>query len=165
MIAIDIMKKYVEYHHAMTRRVWDSIGHIREEQFLAEDGYSRGSIRNLMAHLANTDRRWLTGLKGLPDIAKQLPRYETYPDRTSLRAYWDSVAAEVAEYAGGLSQADLEEDAPGLVARGLILLHMINHGTDHRATVLQKLHALGAPTFDQDLVLWLWEQEQSGGNP
>jgi uncharacterized damage-inducible protein DinB len=159
------MRTFVEYHHAMTRRVWDSIERITEEQFLTDEGYSRGSIRNLMAHLANTDRRWLNGLKGLPDIAKQLPKYEEYPDRARLRAYWDDVAAQVAGYVNSLSQEALEEDAPGLVARGLILLHMINHGTDHRATVLQKLHALGAPTFDQDFILWLWGREESGGNP
>jgi hypothetical protein len=41
---------------------------------------------------------------------------------------------------------------------------MINHGTDHRATVLQKLHDLGAPTFDQDLIIWLWEQEKGNGD-
>jgi len=36
------------------------------------------------------------------------------------------------------------------------LLHLANHGTDHRSTVLEHLHALGVPTFDQDLILWLW---------
>lgn len=161
MTTTAMMKIFVEYHHDMTRRVWDSIGRITDEQFLAEEAYSRGSLRNLMAHLANTDRRWLAGLKGLPDIVEQLPKYEDYPDRASLRAYWESVVAEVVEYVNSLSQQDLEEEAPGLVERGLILLHMINHGTDHRATILQKLHALGAPTFDQDLILWLWER--SGG--
>lgn len=158
MTTIAMMRTFVEYHHDMTRRIWDSIERITEDQFLTEEAYSRGSLRNLMAHLANTDRRWLAGLKGLPDIVEQLPKYEAYPDRASLRAYWESVAAEVAEYVNNLSQADLAAEAPGLVARGLILLHMINHGTDHRATILQKLHALGAPTFDQDLVLWLWER-------
>ena len=36
------------------------------------------------------------------------------------------------------------------------LLNLANHGTDHRSTVLECLHALGVPTFDQDLILWLW---------
>lgn len=158
-----MIRTYVKYHLSITRRVLDSIDRISDEQFVAEDAYSRGSIRNLMVHLANTDRRWLAGLKGLPDIVKQLPKFEDYPDRAGLRAYWESVDAEFEAYVNGLSQAELEEEAPGLPARGLVLLHMINHGTDHRATVLQKLDALGAPTFDQDLILWLWEQEKGDG--
>lgn len=39
-----------------------------------------------------------------------------------------------------------------------ILPHMINHGTDHRATILHKLNELGAPTFDQDFILWFWDR-------
>lgn len=57
MSALEIVRSMIEYHAAMTRRVWDSIHHITEEQFLAEDAYSRGLIRNLMFHLASTDRR------------------------------------------------------------------------------------------------------------
>jgi uncharacterized damage-inducible protein DinB len=43
--------------------------------------------------------------------------------------------------------------------RWQILLHIINHGTDHRSTMLQKLAEYGAPTFDQDLVFWLWSRK------
>jgi len=35
---------------------------------------------------------------------------------------------------------------------------MVNHGMDHCATVLQKLHEVDAPTFGQDYILWLWEK-------
>jgi uncharacterized damage-inducible protein DinB len=34
------------------------------------------------------------------------------------------------------------------------LLHLVNHGTDHRAQVLRALHDFGAETFDQDLVFY-----------
>jgi uncharacterized damage-inducible protein DinB len=37
-----------------------------------------------------------------------------------------------------------------------VLLHVANHGTDHRAQLLRALHDFGAPTFDQDLILYLW---------
>jgi uncharacterized damage-inducible protein DinB len=43
--------------------------------------------------------------------------------------------------------------------RWAILLHLVNHGTDHRATVLEKLTDLGAPTFDQDFIFWLWNRQ------
>ena len=64
---LELIKTFIEYHIDMTRRVWDSINQITDEQFLADDAYSRGSIRNLMVHLASTDRRWLAGLKNLED--------------------------------------------------------------------------------------------------
>jgi len=158
MTAIDMIRTFIEYDHVMMSRVWDSISQISEEQFLADDEYSRGSIRNLMVHLAHTDLRWLTGLKNLPD-PEGMKKYEEYPDRTSVRTYWDAVAKQVSEYVGGLDEAMLDKhpiDIPG--PRWEVLLHLVNHGTDHRSTVLQKLHEFGAPTFDQDFIIWLAER-------
>ena len=160
MSSVDMIQKFIEYHHAMTRRVWDSIDQITEEQFLADDTYSRGSIRNLMAHLCNTDLNWLTGLKNLPDIRPSLKKYEEYPDRASVLAYWESVVNDVTEYVNHLSETDLNENPKDIDApRWTVLLHLVNHGTDHRSTVLQQLHELGAPTFDQDFILWLWSRK------
>jgi uncharacterized damage-inducible protein DinB len=44
-------------------------------------------------------------------------------------------------------------------ARWEILAHVVNHGTDHRAQILSLLFQLGAPTVEQDLILYLWEQK------
>lgn len=156
MATIDVIKTYVEYHSAMTRRLWESIDRISEEQFLADDACSRGSIRNLMVHLTNTDRSWLAGLKNLPDVRDQLKKYEEYPNRLSVRVYWDSVARDLAEYVTHLGETEVNQnhaDIPG--PRWEVLLHIVNHGTDHRSTVLQKLTEYGAPTFDQDFIMWL----------
>lgn len=155
MAAIEMVRTLIEYHIAMTRRVWDSIDQLSEQQFVADDSYSRGSIRNLMVHLTHTDLRWLTGLKNLPDPGGTMKKYEEYPDRAAVRAYWDTVAGQLNEYVQNLDEARLHEnpvDIPG--PRWEVLLHLVNHGTDHRATVLQKLQESGAPTFDQDFIIW-----------
>lgn len=150
----ELIKTYVEYHVDMTRRVWDLIDQITDEQFLAEDVYSRGSIRNLMVHLASTDRRWLAGLKNEADLGHL--RFGDYPTREAARKIFESVARDFTEYVDTLREDELNQKANDMPwSRGEILLHLINHGTDHRATVLQSLHELGAPTFDQDFILWL----------
>lgn len=156
MSALGMVHTFIDYHIAMTRRVWESIEQISEEQFLVDDRYSRGSIRNLMVHLSHTDLNWLNGLKNLPDLRGTLKPYEEYGDRASVREHWDFVAGQVADYVGSLSEAELEQnpkEIPG--PRWEVLLHLVNHGTDHRSTVLQKLSEYGAPTFDQDFILWL----------
>jgi uncharacterized damage-inducible protein DinB len=157
MAAMEMIKTYIDYHLAMTRRVWESIDQISDGQFLADDAYSRGSIRNLMVHLASTDRRWLTGLRNQPDVGHV--KLEDYPTRASAWEFFESVAKDLSEYVNNLSEAGLFENSTGSPGpRWQILLHMINHGTDHRATVLQKLAEFGAPTFEQDLVFWLWKK-------
>ena len=37
-----------------------------------------------------------------------------------------------------------------------MLLHLVNHGTDHRAQMLAMLNSLGAPTFAQDYLHYLF---------
>ena len=156
---IDLIKTFIRYHVETTRRVWESIGQISEEQFIAEDVYSRGSIRNLMVHLASTDRRWLAGLKNLPDVGHLT--LEEYPTRGSGRQIFERTANDLLDFVSTLSEQDLREPTTQVAEpRGQILLHLVNHGTDHRATVLQRLHALGAPTFPQDFIIWLWEQKK-----
>ncbi|HEX8993158.1 MAG TPA: DinB family protein [Anaerolineales bacterium] len=159
MAATDMIPTMIEYHITMNGRVWSSIGQLNEQQFVADGNYSRGSIRNLMVHLAHTDLRWLTGLKNLPDPARNLKKFEEYPDRAAARAYSESVAAELKEFVHGLDEVRLNERPAAVPApRWQVLLHLVNHGTDHRATVLQKLHDFGAPTFEQDFILWMWEK-------
>ena len=152
-----LIKTFTQYHLDMVGRVWDSIEHIPEEQFHADDAYSRGSIRNLMVHLANTDSNWLAGLKNVPEsgVAPRR-RYEDYPDRAAARAFWNQTANEMADYVETLTEAELNENPMDIPhPRWQVLLHIINHGTDHCSTILQRLHELGAPTFEQDFIYWL----------
>lgn len=158
MISVDMIKVLTEYHIATTRRVWESIGQISEEQFLADDAYSRGSIRNLMVHLTSTDRRWFAGLKNQPDVGHL--EFEDYPTRASAQEVFETVANGLMDYVTHLNEEELAQNANNIPGpRWQILLHLINHGTDHRSTVLQKLTGYGAPAFDQDLVFWLWSRK------
>lgn len=157
MSALEMVTSLVKYHCESTRRVWESIDSITEEQFTNEDTYSQGSIRNLMVHLTSTDRRWLAGLKNQPDVGHV--KFELYPDRRSGRTFFEQVAADMMEFVQTLDEAGLNSQPANLPAtRWQVLLHQVNHGTDHRATVLQKLHAIGAPTFGQDYIMWLWKK-------
>ena len=158
MSNIELVRSYIEYHCSMTRRVWESIAQISEAQFLQDDAYSRGSIRNLMVHLISTDRRWSAGLKNLLDAGHLT--YADYPDRESVRSVFEQVGKDLTDYVAALTEAELEQPIAGIPnPRWQILLHLVNHGTDHRATILQRLTEFGAPTFDQDFILWLWNKK------
>jgi len=155
---LDLIKLFVEYHIEMTRRVWDLIDTITDEQFLADEIYSHGSIRNLMIHLASVDRRWLDGLKNLDDVGHL--KQEDFLTRAAAREAFETAAKDLSEYVLTLTEDVLNKptdkvDRP----QWQILLHLINHGTDHRATVLQQLNELGVKTIPQDLVMWLWERK------
>jgi len=158
MSSVDSLKTFIEYHLDMTRRVWDSIANITDEQFLADDSYSRGSIRNLMVHISSTDRRWLAGLQRGPDVGHL--KFEDYPTRAAARELFETVANEFSAYIASVTQEELDQKPPAFThPSSAVLLHLANHGTDHRSTVLQRLAEFGAPTFDQDYIIWLWSRK------
>lgn len=158
-MSVEMIQLFIEYHIDMTRRVWDAIDEITDEQFLADDVYSRGSIRNLMVHLASTDRRWLAGLKNLEDVGHLT--LEDYSTRASARETFESTAKDLAEYSATLTEEALNNPTDKVEQpQWQILLHLVNHGTDHRATVLQQLNEFGVETFAQDFIIWLWEKSK-----
>jgi uncharacterized damage-inducible protein DinB len=159
---IELIKTFTQYHLDMTRQLWKSIDHVTEEQFLADDAYSRGSIRNLMVHLAATDSNWLAGLKNIhEDEDPPSKKLEDYSNRSIVREFWDKTAKDLAGYMETLTEDQLNENPIDIPhSRWQVLLHMINHGTDHRSTILQRLHELGAPTFEQDFIFWLRSKDE-----
>ena len=155
---LDLIRELIAYHNVLNGRVWESIGEITDQQFLEDDAYSRGSIRNLMVHLASTDRRWLAGLKNLPDVGHL--KFEDFSSRSVAHQVFENTAKELEEYVRAQSEEELDGNAADMSdPRWVVLVHLVNHGTDHRATVLQRLHELGAPTFDQDFIIWHWSEK------
>lgn len=153
MLSTDIVKTMLAYSYAYQGKLWDSILTLSEAQFLEEIAYSHGSVRNHMVHLANTDSGWLRGLKEEPDARSRRFDPADYTSAESARAICETVAAEVTAYAEGLDEAALLSVPEGMpMPVWQTLLHLVNHGTDHRAQVLRALHDLGAPSFEQDLV-------------
>jgi uncharacterized damage-inducible protein DinB len=163
---IEYFRTLWDYNYGLHARVWECIDHISDGQFVEEVDYSIGSIRNHYVHLASVDRRWLARLTGavLPEGLK----YGDFPTRKEVRVRWEQVAADMLSYINNLSEAQLDDvvqyDIPhrGGTKRSLrwhILLHIANHGTDHRAQVLPILFRLGAPTLEQDLIIHLWDHE------
>lgn len=154
---VDYLQTIVEYNYALHQQVWQSIDQISDEQFFAPLDYSHGSLHAHLVHLASVDTRWLSGLQGQEPPAHA--DSADYPTRDAVRAYCQQAAAAVIAYVQTLDEASANA-MPGEIPapRWQIIAHMVNHGTDHRAQMLRVLHDYGAPTFDQDLILYHFQQ-------
>jgi uncharacterized damage-inducible protein DinB len=83
-------------------------------------------------------------------------------DRNVIRAHWDSVEQMMRAYLAGLRDDMLvdkpikepEEDKDLIVWQ--VLLHVVNHGTDHRAQILRLLNDLGVETTSQDYIFYVY---------
>ncbi len=155
MLTADHLRHLYNYHFAMNRKLWDySVLPLTEEQFTRRLEYSVGSIRNQVVHLLNIDDRWFAGLRGETVPGFLNPVY--FNKRPKIREMWDGVEAKMQDYLTNLTDDMLPQpyaDIPMQVWQ--VLLHVVNHATDHRAQTLAMLHGMGAPTFPQDYAIWL----------
>lgn len=159
MLSVEIVRMMLEYNYNYQWKLWDSIMSLTDEQFVTELDYSHGSIRNHMVHLATVDGGWLRGLKEDPNARKYVFKTEDYKTREAVRKICEQSANEVLDYAASLTEDDLKITPKNMpLTIWQTLLHLVNHGTDHRAQVLRALHQFDAPTFDQDLVFHVMQK-------
>jgi uncharacterized damage-inducible protein DinB len=148
-----------DYHFAENRKIWDKyISSLTQEQFTKEMNYAQGSVREQVLHLIDVDEAWFCDLSGadfLPPLAE-----EEMNDLGVIRARWDKVERMMRDYLEGLADENLTEkplqgeDANLILWQ--VLLHVANHGTDHRAQLLRYLNDLGAETESQDYIFYVY---------
>ena len=156
----DLFRHFYAYHFSENRTLWDQfIMPLTQEQFEQPVDYSQGSVRNQLVHLMEVDEAWFSDLRGVQ--IPESPDFTAINDRAQIRAHWDTVEQFMRDYL-----ADLQDDM--LLEKPLqgedenlflwqVLLHVVNHGTDHRAQVRRVLHDLGVRTPPQDYIFYTYE--------
>lgn len=157
----DAFRHLYGYHFAENRKIWDYVTQLSHEQFVQPSGYSHGSVREQIVHLMDVDEAWFSELRGVePSHPLPLPSGD---DRASIRAHWDGVEQMMRGYLAELRDDMLftkpikepEEDKDLIVWQAL--LHVVNHGTDHRAQILRLLNDLGVETKSQDYIFHVYD--------
>ncbi len=157
----DAFRHFYGYHFAANRDIWDRyVVPLSQEQFTQHVDYSHGSVRNQIVHLMSVDDAWFCDLRGVtvPDPLNPAD----FADRERIRTHWDQVEQRMRAYLAELRDEMLVEKPfpPGededLVV-WQVLLHVVNHGTDHRAQLLRLLNDLGVETDSQDYIFYVYD--------
>jgi len=154
-------RHFYDYHFAENRSLWDSyIVSLSFEQFTQAVGYSHGSVRDQVLHLMNVDDAWFSGLRGIENPDSYNPA--DFDDREIIRTHWDKVEKNMREYLANLQEEMLTEKpfADGEdkdLILWQVLLHVANHGTDHRAQLLRVLNDMGVKTTSQDYIFYVYD--------
>lgn len=155
-------RHFYNYHFEENRKLWDRyVMQLSHEQFTQDVNYSVGSIRNHIVHLMSVDEVWFSELRGV-EPSEPFPSANV-DDRKIIRTHWDSVEHRMREYLAALRDDMLldtpieepQEDKDLIVWQ--VLLHVVNHGTDHRAQLLRLLHDAGVTTAPQDYIFYVYD--------
>lgn len=164
----DVIRTLYDYSYWAHRQVWACIAQLTDAQFARDFDWSHGSIHAQVVHTMGAEWIWFERLRGGWPRAMLAPA--DYPTRDAVRARWDEIEADVRAYLATLDDAQLVENVHYRSTKGdahvnvmwEILLHVVNHGTDHRAQIMAALNQMGAPTVEQDFIFFL--RARGGGS-
>ncbi|PJF40554.1 MAG: hypothetical protein CUN55_12570 [Phototrophicales bacterium] len=160
---LDYIRTLYDYNYWAHKRVWTCVIQLSEEQFQRPLDYSIGSIHAQIVHTMSAEHVWFSRLRG--ESPQKMFQPEDYPTFDSIRQTWDKIESQVYDYLNQLDEATLASELIYQNTKGQnfstsiwgILLHVVNHGTDHRAQTLAMIDRVGGPTIDQDLIRYLRE--------
>ncbi len=155
----DTLDPFVRYHAWANGRILERSAALSDEELRGAGPLDHGSAFDTLRHLVDVDWSWREFCTG-HDVG------ETYvwdhgfvlDDLPSIAAFCAEEDARLARYVASLGPAELDErlrigDEPeDSVPRWLILVHVVNHGTQHRSELARYLTDRGHSPGDLDLL-------------
>jgi len=151
-----------EYNRWANQLMLATAAQLTPEQFTQPTTFSFGSVRGTLIHILDAENMWRHLCQTSCVIDPRLTESEPFPTLDSIAAYYQREADDWQAYLNSLTDSDLEgilryEVADGLRERVLwqCLVHVVNHGTQHRSEVAQMLTDFGHSPGGLDLTRYL----------
>jgi uncharacterized damage-inducible protein DinB len=154
----DAFRYLYDYHFSENRKLLAYAAQLSIAQLTQPHPYSLGSVRDHLVHLMSVDDGWFGALRGAPPSAWLVAA--DFTDCDAIQAHWVGVEARMRGFLATLRDDQLTHllaDEDGDLPYWRVLLHVANHGTDHRAQALRLIHDHGIKTGPQDLVFYAYD--------
>jgi uncharacterized damage-inducible protein DinB len=158
---LDVIRLMYDYHTWANERIMAKVAELTPEQYVAPGSASFSSVRDTLVHTFWAQALWLSRWQGGPNF----PWYDPndYPDLATLRAAWGRTDAETHAFVAALDEAALNtvihyrnsREEPMAYPLWQIMLHQVNHGTQHRSEVAVLLTEYGHSPGWMDLNIYL----------
>jgi uncharacterized damage-inducible protein DinB len=117
------------------------------------------SLGDIVVHHLGASQRWRHGFQGSGESPE--PEREPLPTIDQLRERWDTEWAAVDAWLPTVTDGFVAHVHEG-VPVWMMLVHVVNHGTQHRAEAAALLTAKGRSPGELDLINYAEEQAEGG---
>lgn len=163
------MKEYIQFIYAYSnwanQRILDTCEKLSQEQFLAGQGSSTATpcIRDTLVHMMSAQQVWLARCNGVSPTRLLDP--QEFGTLALLRQYWNQVEQDTQAYVNAVRDDVLRQTMAYTSTKGQpfsnlrwqVLLHQVNHATQHRSEIAMLLTQLGHSPGDMDLLVYMRE--------
>ena len=162
MSALRNIRMLTRYTAWANDRLFEALAQLPEGEPTAKRATAFGNMLHTLNHAYVVDLIWQAHLEGKPH-GFQARNTEHHPPLAALRQSQRGLDEWYIHYADNLSQDRHDEvvqftfvgGGPGSMARGDILLHVVNHKTYHRGFVADMIYQVPARPPTMDLPVFL----------
>ena len=161
----DILLIY-EYNYWANNRILDASATVLQEQFVATASFPYGGLRGTLVHILDSEWSW-RALFQKRELASELQEIE-FASLAALQTRFQAEESAMRAYLAGLSD-DMESHLLYTTDSGVerdrilwhCLLHVVNHGTQHRSEAAALLTDFGHSPGDLDFTVFLNDHKKS----
>ena len=158
----DILVLY-KYNQWANAKILTAAADITTEQFLATATFPHGGLRGTLVHALSAEWIWRTRWEGSSPAF--MLKAEQFPDFPSLQARWAEEKMRLMNFVDGMPEERLNATFDYTNTSGKpfsrvlwhAMLHLVNHGTQHRTEAAAMLTDLGHSPGDIDLIIFVNE--------
>ena len=153
-----------DYNYWANRRILDAAAQVMPEQMVMPTSLSWGTVHGTLVHTLSAEWIWRVRCQEGVSPSSLLDAAE-FSTLDRLRQRWDEEEQAMRSYLGAMADEDLAQTIDYKNTRGLphsmvlwsILVHVVNHGTQHRAEVAHFLTDFGQSPGDVDFIVYRYE--------
>ncbi len=157
----DIQLLY-DYNYWANHLILSKAAELSPGQLTQPTAFSWGDLRGTLIHTLDSENLWRHLCQHNRLLERRLDETETFPTLESVIDYWKNEESEMRAYLTSLTDRDMEnivryEIPEGTRERVLwhCLVHVVNHGTQHRSEAAAMLTDFGHSPGGIDLTRFL----------
>jgi uncharacterized damage-inducible protein DinB len=156
-----------EFNYWASGKVLSAAAKVTQEQFLAPADYPFGGLHGTLLHIVDAEYGWRGFFEG--NAFNEDLKVEDFPTFSSLEKKFHEEEQAMRAYLNRLTDEDMTRHTKFTNDEGVLrdrilwhcLLHVVNHGTQHRSEAAALLTKCNASPGDLDFTLFLNETGNS----
>jgi len=163
----DAVRDLYAYNRWATERILDATGRLTPEQLNGPGTAGHGSVRDTLLHLLRPQLGWVSwwdGSHSAEDARALRLEPAEYPDTAAIRVLWTKVEQQTDAFVSGLTDEAMDRTYEYTIPNGpktqmilwKMMLHIVNHGTQHRSEIAVKLTEFGHSPGDLDYIMYVF---------